>query len=254
MKRSKSPYRNSVTPKVSVIIPVMNEKRMLSRVIREAYRVHPQTEVIVVDNGSTDGSRGIAVSSGAKVIHFDDPLGHDVGRSIGAMQAKGDILLFMDGDFVVRASNLKTLVHAVLGGVDVALNSYLGFVHKSNVHSVVLAKHTLNTILSHQELRGASMTTIPHAISRRALELIGHEALAVPPLAQAIAIHRGLNVKAVHYINVRANPIKRKRKGRNDPLMDLITGDHLEAIGWLLEQTNERGNQTDFMRRREIVR
>lgn len=100
------------------------------------------------------------------------------------------------------------------------------------------------------------MTTIPHALSRRAIETIGFEELAVPPKAQAIGICRGLDVRAVHYIDVgRSNPIRRRRqKLGGDPLEQLIIGDHLEAIDWYIRSTNERGNMPDLMRVREIVR
>jgi hypothetical protein len=38
-----------------------------------------------------------------------------------------------------------------------------------------------------------------------------------------------------------------------DPLKNIIIGDHLEAISWLLKETNERGNLTDLTRDRSLV-
>lgn len=241
-------------PVVSVIIPVMNEARTLGHVLRQASRVHPQTEVIVISNGSKDGSRELAARMGAKVISYDRPLGHDVGRSIGAKHARGAILLFTDGDIVIGAGDLIPLVQAVASGVDVALNQYRGPADKHEVHSVVLAKHTLNCLVSRPDLQGASMTTIPHAISRRALDVIGADALAVPPLAHAIACHSGLNVRGVHDIEVgRANP-RRRRTKNGDPLERLIFGDHLEAIRRLIDMTDDRGGKSDLTRIRAMVR
>jgi len=241
-------------PKVSVIIPVCNEARTLAKVIREAFRVHPQTEVIVVDNGSTDGSKRVATRLGARVISFSQRLGHDVGRSIGAMEAKGDILLFLDADFVVSAKEAIPLIRAVQQGVDVALNKYNGIVTKANVHRVVLAKHALNAILGRPDLHGASMTTIPHAISRKALNIIGAENLAVPPLAQAIAVQRGLHIKAAQLIQVGLRNRIRRRAKDVDPVGDLIIGDHLEAIGWLIQASDERASMHDELRIREMMR
>jgi glycosyltransferase involved in cell wall biosynthesis len=240
-------------PKVSVVIPVMNERKTIGAVIRQAHLVHPKTEVIVVLNGSTDGSEAIARKMGARVIRYKSSLGHDVGRSIGAKHAKGNIILFMDGDIVIGAKDLKPFIKAVKKGTDVALNSYSGNTETQHVHSVVLAKHALNFSLARPDLRGASMTTIPHAISRRALELIEAKNLMVPPLAQAMAIGKGLNVQKVHNVNVgRINPRKRTQF-KVDPLKNIIIGDHLEAISWLLKETNERGNLTDLTRDRSLV-
>jgi hypothetical protein len=250
-------YRNSTHPVVSVIIPVMNERRTIAAVIRQAYKVHPLCEVIVVANGSTDGTARIARVMGARVIRYEEPLGHDVGRAVGAAAAKGRVLLFTDGDFVVPAKQMQPLVRAVeRNGVDMALNKYNGPVHKPNVHSVVLAKHALNLSLSRQELHGASLTTVPHALSRRVVEEVGAEHLAVPPMAQVLAILRGLKVMAVHHIDVgRKNRIRRRKDAQGeDPLTSLILGDHLEALHCVTSQTNPRGGKTDLHRNRELAR
>ncbi|CAM3429246.1 glycosyltransferase family 2 protein [Marinicrinis lubricantis] len=252
-KQRRLPIVCSKYPLVSVIIPVMNESRTIGRVIRESWKVDPETEVIVVVNGSKDRTRHIAERSGARVIYYEEALGHDIGRSIGAAHAKGDILLFVDGDIVIPSSELKPFVDAIKQGFDVALNEYRGPVRKQAVHSVVLAKHSLNVLCSRPDLGGSSMTTIPHALHRKAMVRIGAEKLAVPPLAQAAAIAYKLNVAAVHYVSVgRENPRKRKHL-RPDPLERLIVGDHLEAIHWYLENTDSRGLKTDLSRMRGVL-
>lgn len=244
---------SSSDPFVSVIIPAMNERRTLPRVIERAARVHPATEVIVVANGTTDGSDRIAAEMGARVLRNEIPLGHDKGRTVGAEAAAGRILLFIDGDIVLPASELHPFVHAVNNGVDVALNNYQGPVWKHDVHGVVLAKHALNVMLSRQNLGGSSLTAVPHALSRRALELIGADALSVPPLAHAMAVVYGLDIRAVHTIDVgRMNRI-RVGGGREDPLEPLICQDHLQAIRWLMEQRGPRGGHSDLTRQRERV-
>ncbi|MDF2667913.1 MAG: family 2 glycosyl transferase [Paenibacillus sp.] len=247
--------RNSTSPKVSVIIPVVNERRTIGPIIANAFRVHRDTEVIVVSNGSTDGTKQIAERMGARVIEYPEALGHDVGRSLGAKEAKGSIILFLDGDIVIQPIALIPFVRAVENGIDVALNSYQGPTNKVNVHGVVLAKHALNIALSRPELKGSSLTTIPHAMSKKALDLIGYEQLVVPPKAQAIGIMRGLDIRAVHYVDVgRTNRIRKRKRGEGDPLESLIVGDHLEAIHWLTNSTNSRGNQPDLTRVRNVVR
>ncbi|WP_276354146.1 glycosyltransferase family 2 protein [Cohnella caldifontis] len=223
------------TPHVSVIVPVMNERKTLAEVLQEAFRVHPLTEVIAVVNGSTDGSLEVARRSGAQVIHFESPLGHDVGRAIGAKAAKGDVLLFIDGDMAIRAPVLKAFVDAVDSGTDVALNDYSGPVKRSAVHSVVLAKHALNLLMGRPDLQGASLTAVPHALSRRVLDKIGPHPLAIPPLALAMAVKSGLTVRRCRHVPVgRLNPSPRSKAGAY-PLIPLVVGDHLEAIGWWLE-------------------
>lgn len=245
----------SDSPVVSVIIPVMNERRTIGRVIEQAKLVHASSEVIVVINGSTDGSAAIAKRKGARVIQFEKPLGHDVGRSVGAAAARGQVLLFIDGDMVLKASELRPYVNSVLrDGVDVALNNYSGPTNKANVHSVVLAKHALNAMLGRPDLKGTSMTAVPHALNRRALAAIGADALAIPPLAHTKAVQHGLAVTPVNRINVGKLNLPRVKRERTNPLEILIIGDHLEAIDWLAQHTDERGGYVDAMRKRELAR
>jgi hypothetical protein len=243
------------TPVVSVIIPVMNERKTIAAVVREARRVHPSSEVIVVANGSRDGSARIASRSGARVYSYPEPLGHDVGRSIGASKARGSVLLFIDGDMVIRARELRPFVRAIESGeVDVALNDYDGPINKLRVHGVVLAKYALNAMLRRIDLGGASMTAVPHAISRRGLETIGTEALSVPPLAHAKAASKGLTVRTVHYVPVGAMNKPRLSRERKQSIEPLIVGDHLEAVEWLVSQHGDRGGCEEIQRQRELVR
>lgn len=235
------PISNSESPLVTVVIPVMNEIRTLARVIHEARQVHPDTEVLVVSNGSRDGSKEQAERMGARVLSFPEPLGHDVGRSIGALHAKGEIVLFTDADIVIPATQLRTFVDAVAEGTDVALNRYNGPIRRKKAHRVVVSKYALNSILSLPHLQGASQTAIPHAMSKKAIGKIGARNLSVPPKAQAIAVLEGLKVDAVCYVDVgKTNPGK---KGRTHPLGELIIGDHLEAIHYVLGRMGPRGGR-----------
>ncbi|KGE20740.1 glycosyltransferase family 2 protein [Paenibacillus wynnii] len=245
---------NHPEPLVSVIIPAMNEAGTIARAIAGARGVHPRCEVIVVANGSADRTVEIAQSCGARVISYAEPLGHDVGRSIGAEVAKGEILLFTDGDLVLSSAQLRPFVMAVSGGVDVALNNYSGPVHRSRPHPVVLSKHVLNIILQRPDLKGCSMTAVPHALSRRAFQVLGSDLLSRPPVAYVHAVMEGLRVEPVHIVPVgKINAVRRKKGGR-DPLQQLVIADHLEAIALLLKRRGSRAGFTDGIRRREMVR
>ncbi|MGC6589923.1 glycosyltransferase family 2 protein [Paenibacillus sp. Dod16] len=246
------PRENHPHPCVSVIIPAMNEAGKISAVIAEARAVHPETEVIVVANGCKDQTAAVAERMGAKVLSFAEPLGHDVGRSVGAEAAKGRILLFTDSDMVIPSGELRPFVQAVQSGVDVALNDYTGPIDRQPVHRVILAKYTLNSMLGRSDLRGASMTAVPHALSRRALETIGASELSIPPKAQAAAVNRGLRVEAVYRVEVgRLNP---GRIPGRDPLEMLVLGDHLEALEAVIAERGIRGGYHDGGRRRSVVR
>ncbi|PQP80897.1 glycosyl transferase [Paenibacillus sp. PCH8] len=246
---------DSQRPMLSVIIPAMNEERTIGAVVREALRICRDAEVLVIVNGSTDGTGGVAKRAGARVLSYAEALGHDGGRKIGAAAARGQVLLFTDADIAIPAEQLAPYVQAVLKGTDVALNDYHGPVNRSPIHPVVEAKHMLNSILARSDLRGASMTAIPHALSRHGLEVIGISSLEVPPLAQAKAVIGGLRVRAVHHVPVgRMNAVRIKRRSGPDPLSQLVLNDHLEAIRWITETLGSRGGYSDLERVRSLAR
>ncbi|WP_245864063.1 glycosyltransferase family 2 protein [Paenibacillus donghaensis] len=248
------PVANHPDPYVSVIIPAMNEAQTIAKVIASARAVHPRCEVIVIVNGSADRTAELAQSAGAYVITYEQPLGHDVGRSRGAEAAKGEILLFTDGDMVIPAVRLRPFVEAVGHGADIALNHYSGPVRSTVPHPVVLSKYALNLLLSRPDLRGCSMTAVPHAISRRALEQLGSAVLSRPPLAHARAVLEGLQVQTVDEVPVGKLNAVRRKVGREDPLQHVIVQDHLAAVQLLLERRGSRAGLSDGIRRRELVR
>ncbi|WP_311079686.1 glycosyltransferase [Paenibacillus polymyxa] len=235
---------------ISVIIPAMNEQKTIGAVIREARRVHPHTEVIVVENGSHDRTAKVAAAAGARVLSFPEPLGHDVGRRVGAEAASGQILLFLDGDIVIPCVRLRPFIHAICAGADVVLNDYHGPVNRTPVHPVVEAKHVLNILSNRADLGGASMTGIPHAISQTALKKIGLEPLEKPPLFQVMSIASGLRVVTVYGIAVGKINATRKKQNGKDPLAGVIVQDHLDAIAWLTSRLGTRAGYTDLERKR----
>ncbi len=90
---------------VSVIMPCLNEAEMLETCIRKAVHCLHENgicgEVIVADNGSTDGSLAIARRAGARVIHASTR-GYGAALMAGFAAAKGKYLIMGDADDSVR--------------------------------------------------------------------------------------------------------------------------------------------------------
>lgn len=86
--------------KLSIIIPAFNEERLLLATlaaVRESASALDEWELIVCDNNSTDHTAEIASAAGAIVVF--EPINQiSRARNTGASVAKGDWLLFLDGD------------------------------------------------------------------------------------------------------------------------------------------------------------
>jgi len=91
-------------PSVSVVIPALDEERHVAAAIRS---VRPEAEVIVVDGGSTDATREIAVREGARVL--ESPKGRGRQLDAGARAASGEWLLFLHADTTLESGWLDAL-------------------------------------------------------------------------------------------------------------------------------------------------
>ncbi len=113
---------------VLVIIPVLNEERSLPLVLEA---LPPVGRIIVVDNGSTDGSVLVAESMGAEVVR--EPrrgYGSACLRGLAQIECKNtkspEVVVFLDGDFSDHPEQLPLLVEPILAGnFDFVLGSRL---------------------------------------------------------------------------------------------------------------------------------
>jgi len=84
-------------PKLSVIIPTLQEEDYIEALLSQLKRVNPPVEVIVVDGGSRDRTLELAKHFTDKVYQTPQR-GISKGRNYGAKKASGELLIFLDTD------------------------------------------------------------------------------------------------------------------------------------------------------------
>jgi hypothetical protein len=96
---------------LSVVIPVFNGGRDFECCLRRL-RDSDATdfEIIVVDDGSTDGSGALAEAFGARVFRHDTPLGPAAARNLGAKLAHAPIVFFLDADVAVHRDTVSRIL------------------------------------------------------------------------------------------------------------------------------------------------
>jgi glycosyltransferase involved in cell wall biosynthesis len=94
--------------KVSVIIPALNEAGCIGDLVTEAL-AQPVHDVIVVDNGSTDGTADVARRAGAHVV-TEPRRGYGYACAAGVAAAKGEVLVFLDGDGSSLPNEMSRLI------------------------------------------------------------------------------------------------------------------------------------------------
>lgn len=118
---------NRVSNSVSVIIPVFNGAGTLEVCLDAVFRTTGGScACIVVDDGSTDDSVGIARRAGAQVIEAGTRGGPARARNIGALASSAEILLFIDADVCVLPETIAKAVRELTmdSSIDAVIGSY----------------------------------------------------------------------------------------------------------------------------------
>jgi glycosyltransferase involved in cell wall biosynthesis len=124
---AKSKKLMTATPLFSIVIPVYNGGDLFRRCL-EALRQSTLTdwELVVVDDGSTDGSDGLARQFGARVFKTEGRCGPAAARNLGAQGARGHYLFFIDADCEVHPDTLVKSAQVFRDdpGLDALFGSY----------------------------------------------------------------------------------------------------------------------------------
>lgn len=123
--------------KLSVVIPCYNEIRTAERLLRRVHQVPLDLEVVVVDDGSKDGTRDLLEKLRDEGL-IDQLIFHDVNQGKGAalrtgfQSATGDVIVVQDADLEYDPSELPALLEPIrLGQADAVFGSrFLGGPHR----------------------------------------------------------------------------------------------------------------------------
>jgi glycosyltransferase involved in cell wall biosynthesis len=96
--------RNSI----SVVIPVFNGERFLAEALESVLAQSlPATELIVVDDGSTDGSAAVAEGFGEVMLIRTENRGPAAARNTGVAESTGEVITFLDADDLMKPDRLE---------------------------------------------------------------------------------------------------------------------------------------------------
>jgi glycosyltransferase involved in cell wall biosynthesis len=168
-----------VRPEVTVIIPVYNEQKTVSEVINRVLALPISLEVIVVDDGSSDGTRDVlalyAKNPRVRTLLHEVNQGKGAALRTGIAQAQGDYVVIQDADLEYDPSNILAVLKPLQAGLTEAAygSRYLmqtkqdrSFVHRLGNWGLT----TFSNLLARQSL--TDMETCYKAFRRELIQSI----------------------------------------------------------------------------------
>jgi glycosyltransferase involved in cell wall biosynthesis len=135
--------------KLSVIIPVYNEVESIETILKRVQATKKAREIILVDDGSKDGTRDILTKlegkKGLRVILHEKNQGKGAAVRTGMSAAKGDVLLIQDADLEYDPRDYPELLKPIEEGIaDVVYGSrFLGRAHRVTMFWHMVANRML---------------------------------------------------------------------------------------------------------------
>lgn len=126
--------RATAKPRISVVVPVYNEERLIAECIRRIRSQEVVDELVVVDDGSSDSTREELKQVADFIDHlifFPENRGKGAAIQAGAAKATGEILVFQDSDLELDPADIPFLAAPILSGeADIVLGTRM---HDDNV-------------------------------------------------------------------------------------------------------------------------
>ena len=108
---------------ISIILPAKNEASALKSFLPKLRKLYPETEIIVVDDGSSDGTEQLCIINGVTVVRHPYSKGNGAAIKTGARVADGDVLIFMDADGQHNPEDIGRLLDQLNQGFDMVIGA-----------------------------------------------------------------------------------------------------------------------------------
>ena len=208
------------TPRVSIIIPTLNEEKGIKDTIQEIPdSIKAYSEIIVVDGLSEDNTTSEAEKANAQIV-IETKKGKGTAMRSGAEYAKGEFLIFMDGDGTYPSDAIPQFVN-LLEESDLVIGNIVPFLKKLNGKGIEQLYVYFSTKLTNLLFSIFGISLEDPLDGMRAIRKVDFQRLNLE--SDGFEIEAEMNIKAVnHDFKITQLPIRYlKRKGKSKFVFDL---------------------------------
>ncbi|MEO6968468.1 MAG: glycosyltransferase family 2 protein [Rhodanobacteraceae bacterium] len=108
---------------LSIILPAKNEAAALAGLLPRLRAAHPDAEILIGDDGSSDDTRALCAQHGVQCLSAPYSMGNGAAIKRGARAARGDVLVFMDADGQHDPSDIARLLAKLDEGYDMVVGA-----------------------------------------------------------------------------------------------------------------------------------
>jgi len=108
---------------LSIVLPARNESTPIGGMIERIRALLPAAEIVVVDDGSSDGTGEAAAAAGARVVRHPYSKGNGAAIKTGARAASGEVIVFMDADGQHDPADIPVLLARLNEGYDLVVGA-----------------------------------------------------------------------------------------------------------------------------------
>lgn len=171
---------------VTVLVAAYNEAPVIGKVVATALENIPDAEVLVVDDGSTDGTDRVAAAAGARVLRLQSNAGKGVAVRRGIAEARGEVVVLIDGDGQDDPVEIPRLLAALTPGIDLVVGSrfigrfepgaitpvnHWGNRFLTQVINLLFAAHLTDTQAGFKAIRGETLRRLELSAQRFDIEV-----------------------------------------------------------------------------------
>jgi glycosyltransferase involved in cell wall biosynthesis len=113
----------STPPPFSIVLPALNEQAGLKALLPRLRELHPEAELVVVDDGSPDPLAPLAAAHGARCVTHPYTMGNGAAVKSGARAARAPVIVFMDADGQHQPEDVARLLARLGQGYDMVVGA-----------------------------------------------------------------------------------------------------------------------------------